>query len=118
MNVSSFVDMVPSLPPGGAVAILLSLIPFLLPGIAGALAADASDPMVRVPPVTYRSAFDGYERWRENGKVNWREANERVGRMGGHTGHMEETPPSPGGQPSGPLATAPQAGGQHQQHKP
>lgn len=120
MNLHLFVGLLPTLPAGGATAVLLSLLPFLLPGITLALAADPADPGARVPAISYRSAFDGYERWRDSPKAPWRESNELVGRMGGHPGHVEDAPA--GGQP--PAASAPAApdqrpaGGQHQHHKP
>ncbi|MCK6450156.1 MAG: hypothetical protein L6R19_04755 [Alphaproteobacteria bacterium] len=94
---------------------------FLL-GVAAARAADPGDPAAAAPTTRYRSAFDGYERWRDGGKAPWRDANEAVGRMGGHMGHMEDaSPQAPGDDqpPERPAGAAqPPSDGQHQHHKP
>lgn len=91
---------------------------FLL-GAAAARAADPSDPAAAAPTMRYRSAFDGYERWRDGDKAPWRDTNEAVGRMGGHMGHMEHAPPeAQGGDQPQAGAAEPPAGGRHQHHKP
>ena len=39
-----------------------------------------------VPPTLYNSAFTGYQRYREQAPVPWRELNDQVGQTGGHVG--------------------------------
>lgn len=57
-----------------------------------ALAADATTApeAARTPrtPPAYVSAFTDYRAWREPALVPWRRANEEVGRLGGHAGHL------------------------------
>ena len=55
----------------------------------GAAPADAS--RSAAPP--YRSAFEGYRAWRDPAPMNWREANETAGALGGHMGHVRGRPP-------------------------
>jgi hypothetical protein len=63
---------------------------------AGAAAAqsgarpDPADPQARVPAVPYRSAFEGYRSLEEPKRVPWRDANQEVGRVGGHMGVLRE----------------------------
>ena len=63
---------------------------------AGAAAAqearrpDPADPKAKVPPVEYRSAFDGYRSFAEQELRDWRKANEEVGATGGHLGHRPD----------------------------
>ena len=66
-----------------------------LAGIA-ASAADAQtsaprDPLdsrTHVPAVQYRSAFEGYQPYRDPAIAKWRDANDEVGDIGGHAGHL------------------------------
>ncbi len=106
--------------PGMAVAVLASLLPGLLINMTATNAADPSDPAAASPGVAYRSAFQGYERWRDGPKAPWRDSNDTVARMGGHMGHVEETAPPQAPASGQPAAGQPPAGGggQHQQHKP
>ena len=50
-------------------------------GVAGAAAAQGTP-----PPPEYRSAFADYRPYKEPVIVDWRAANEEVGRVGGHLG--------------------------------
>ena len=62
----------------------------LLAGAAVAQRAgrqDASDPAAKVPPVEFRSSFDGYRPFAEQDLRDWRKANEEVGAAAGHAGH-------------------------------
>jgi len=99
--------------------ILLVVAPALL--FAGAAVAqsdsrpDPRDPKVKVPPVEYRSAFEGYRPFAEPELRDWRKSNEEVGAAGGHAGprsgqgHGRETAkPQPG---------KPEASGGHGGHK-
>lgn len=57
-----------------------------------ALAADATavpdrSSAPRTPPA-YVSAFTDYRAWREPTLIPWKRANEEVGRLGGHAGHL------------------------------
>ncbi|MCE9657961.1 MAG: hypothetical protein K8R60_05335 [Burkholderiales bacterium] len=56
------------------------------------------------PAPTYRSAFDGYRRYQDQPVGSWRQANERVGRIGGWQAYAREA------QASGPAASAPAPG--------
>lgn len=47
---------------------------------------NPADPAVRVPPVTYESAFAGYVSYREQDVAPWRDVNDEVARTGGHAG--------------------------------
>ena len=55
-----------------------------------ALAAEAkpTDPAAPAPPVTYRSAFEGYRPFQEQPIADWRALNAEVGAAGGHIGIM------------------------------
>jgi hypothetical protein len=64
---------------------------------------DPSHPQTRVPPVEYRSAFNGYRPFNEEGPRDWRKSNDEVGAMGGHTAHRP-------GQGPGKQSSKPQPG--------
>jgi len=84
---------------------------FVLPALllAGAAFAQSAgrtnpaDPQASVPPVEYRSAFDGYRPFADEDLRDWRKSNDEVGAAGGHAGH-------PPGQGSGQQASKPRAG--------
>jgi hypothetical protein len=48
---------------------------------------DPRGPKVKVPPVEYRSAFEGYRPYAEPEPRDWRRSNEEVGAAGAHAGH-------------------------------
>jgi hypothetical protein len=83
------------------------VLPALL--LAGAAAAQSAgrmnpaDPQASVPPVEYRSAFEGYRPFAEEDLRDWRKSNDAVGAAGGHAGHRP-------GQGPGQQAPKPQAG--------
>jgi hypothetical protein len=49
--------------------------------------ANPRNAQAKVPPVTYRSAFEGYRAFADKELADWRSANEEVGAAGGHKGH-------------------------------
>jgi hypothetical protein len=85
--------------------------------VAGAAAAqgdarrDPASPQAKVPPVTYRSAFEGYRPLADEKMAPWRQSNEAVKSNGGHAGHAPDA-----SAPSKPAARPP-AGGAHGDHK-
>lgn len=76
---------------------------------AGAAAAqDAGrpnplDPRAQVPPVGYRSAFEGYRPFAAQELRDWRSSNDEVGAAGGHAGLR----PAPGAGDQGGKPQAP-----------
>ena len=71
--------------------------------VAGTVAAQSAerpnpnDPKAKVPPIEYRSAFEGYRPFTDQEATDWRRANEDVGAAGGHAGHRPGQGP---GQPT------------------
>ncbi len=53
-------------------------------------AADTSDPKAAVLPLVYRSAFQGYRPNAVAEVGNWKEANDKVGRIGGWRVYAKE----------------------------
>ena len=93
-------------------------IPFLaVPALlfAGVVAAQSAarnnpaDPQANVPPVEYRSAFEGYRPFSVEELRDWRKSNDEVGAAGGHASH----PPGqgPGRQTSKPQPGKPESSG-------
>jgi hypothetical protein len=75
-------------------------------GCAGGRSEAPPDPQAAsasVPPVEYRSAFEGYRRFADQELADWRRANEEVGAAGGHKGHAP-------GQGTGQQTSKPQPG--------
>jgi hypothetical protein len=64
---------------------------------------DPMDPRAKVPPVEFRSAFEGYKPYAEPELRDWRKSNEEVGAAGGHAGHRH-------GQGAGTQTSKPQPG--------
>lgn len=48
--------------------------------------ANPADPEAAAPSPQYRSAFDGYQPFRDEKLAPWREVNDEVGRIGGQIG--------------------------------
>ena len=90
----------------------------LLAGVAVAQVdgrSDPRDPKAKVPPVEFRSAFEGYRPYAEQDLRDWRKSNEEVGAAGGHAGHRPGQGP---GQPaSKPQPGKPESSGGHGGHK-
>ena len=82
------------------------------PGVAAAQSegrSDPRDPGTKVPPVEFRSAFEGYRPFAEQDLRDWRKSNEEVGAAGGHAGHR---PGQGAGKPtSKPPPGKPESGG-------
>ena len=91
----------------------LVVLPALL--LAGPAAAQGggrtnpADPQADVPQVEYRSAFDGYRTFAEDGLRDWRKSNDEVGAASGHAGHHPSQ--GPGEQTSKPQPGKPESSG-------
>src|SRR4030095_14180154 len=61
-----------------------------MPGLAlpPVVSADPADAKAASPMPQYRSAFADYRAWREPEPINWRNANDEAGAVGGHMGHV------------------------------
>jgi hypothetical protein len=65
-------------------------------GIALAQPAAKSRTAPAPSAPVYRSAFDSYRPWRaDEPSADWRQANQEMGQLGGHAGHLRGAPPSP-----------------------
>jgi hypothetical protein len=86
--------------------IVFAVLALLLAGTAVAQSdrrQNAVDPRAKVPPVEFRSAFEGYRPFLDQEMGDWRKANEEVGAAGGHAGHRP-------GQGAGTQSSMPQPG--------
>jgi hypothetical protein len=54
---------------------------------------DPADPKADVPVRAYESAFKGYRPYYDPDLVRWRVANEEMGRLNGHMGHVPGSVP-------------------------
>lgn len=61
-----------------------------------------ADPEASAPARAYDSAFKDYRPYTDPDLARWREANEEVGRLGGHIGHAGRVKPAP--KPPAPVA--------------
>ncbi|HYW56620.1 MAG TPA: hypothetical protein VE934_06655 [Polaromonas sp.] len=89
----------------------------------GASFANAQAPAPAAPaaaPAPYRSSFDGYQPYTDEKAVNWKEANDEVGRIGGWRAYAKEAQgPAAQGTPAAGTAADPHAGhGKPAQVKP
>ncbi len=67
---------------------------------------DPADPRAGAPlRPEYESAFKDYRRYNDTEKVRWREANQEMGRLNGHVGHVPGSVPQAGA----PSSTKPPA---------
>ena len=67
---------------------------------------DPADPKAAVPARTYESVFKDYRPYADPEIVRWRQANDDMGRLGGHVGHVpRESGPTvkPGAKPPAPA---------------
>ena len=67
------------------------------------------DPRSAAPPPARASAYEGYRPYRDEPLAPWREVNDEVGRVGGHSGVVRAEreaapPPAPPAQPPEPKA--------------
>ncbi len=84
--------------------ILAAVSALLFAGLAVAQSegrSDPRDPGTRVPPVEFRSAFEGYRPFAEQELRDWRKSNDEVGAAGGPAGHR------PGQGPGKPTSKQP-----------
>lgn len=79
-----------------------SAIPFVLLAVVASTAdaqqaapRDPANPAAPVPKPVHESAFTGYRPWSEPATVRWRDANEEVRHLGGHTGHVKPSAKAP-----------------------
>lgn len=67
---------------------------FFLSGIAAAQTPVSASPMPEAPqatPPVYRSAFEGYKPYTDDKLLNWKEANDNTGRIGGWRTYAKES---------------------------
>ena len=97
--------------------IMFVAVPALLcAGVAVAQGDDRRDPRdarAKVPPVEYRSAFDGYRQYADPELRDWRKSNEEVGVAGGRA---DRPGPGAGSEAPKPRPTEP-APHDHREHK-
>ncbi|MGQ9861412.1 MAG: hypothetical protein ACUVSD_05335 [Thiobacillaceae bacterium] len=62
-------------------------VPIALLAVVSVLAQAQMPEHAAYPRLEYRPALADYAPYRETGLDDWRAANERVGRLGGHMGH-------------------------------
>lgn len=80
------------------------------PGAQAQSPAQAS-PAPASSPVEFRSSFEGYQPYTEEKIINWKEANDRVGRIGGWRAYAKEAQqPSGGSAPPEAKPADPHAG--------
>ncbi len=77
--------------------------------------SDPRQPKAKVPPVEFRSAFEGYRPYADRELRDWRKSNEEVGAAGGHAG--ERPGQGPGSETSKPQPGKPESSGGHGGHK-
>jgi len=81
-----------------AILVLSALLPLL---------AQGQDEPVH-PRLEYRPVLADYVPYRETEMADWRAANDTVGRLGGHMGHVEPQPEEPKRRPAaGPSGAQP-----------
>jgi hypothetical protein len=77
--------------------------------------SDPRDPKTKVPPVEFRSAFEGYRPYADSDLRDWRNSNEEVGAAGGHAGQRPGQ--GAGSDTSKPQPGKPESSGAHGGHK-
>ncbi len=91
-------------PPLGALAVCLAVsAPTALAATPAAAdtAAPASATAAEPTPPIFRSAFDGYRRYRDDQPLaDWRAVNDLVGGLGGHIGQYGQPDPTPAPDPA------------------
>lgn len=88
--------------------VLISALPGLSAAQSPATAVPASAAQAS-SPLAFRSALDGYQPYTDEKIVNWKEANDNVGRIGGWREYAKEArqPQAPEATPPGDARTAP-----------
>jgi hypothetical protein len=74
--------------------IFIAVPALLLAGVSAAQ-SDPRDARAKVPPVEFRSTFEGYRPYADQSLRDWRKSNEEVGRQGPQP--HPPVPASPGG---------------------
>ncbi|MBC7600341.1 MAG: hypothetical protein H7238_15170 [Polaromonas sp.] len=64
---------------------------------AHAQSPTQASPASASPPTEFRSSFEGYQAHTEEKIINWKEANDRVGRIGGWRAYAKEAQQPSGG---------------------
>lgn len=102
--------------PRGLLAVL-ALSPALW--LASTVSAQTAPPTAQ-PADTFRSALEGYQPYTEEKTINWKEANDLTGRIGGWRVYAKEAQqPAAAGSPPAPPPADPHAGhGKPPQAKP
>jgi hypothetical protein len=77
--------------------------------------SDPRDSKANVPPVEFRSAFEGYRPYADRELRDWRKSNEEVGAAGGHAGQRPGQ--GPGRETSKPQPGKAESYGGHGGHK-
>lgn len=68
--------------------------------VAAAGSSASAQPVgAAAPTIDYRSAFDGYNTWRDEPLRDWRKLNDDMRRLGGHAGHLRGAPEPTGTTP-------------------
>jgi hypothetical protein len=67
-------------------------------------------PRATVAPEPYRSALDGYQPFKEEKVLPWKESNDTVGRIGGWKAYAQEAQGTSAETPPKPAAVDPHAG--------
>lgn len=84
--------------PARHAALALAALPFYV-GIAHAQTGPANTPstpssppatMTREAPAAYRSAFEGYQPYTEEKTIDWKQANDTTGKIGGWRAYAKE----------------------------
>lgn len=57
--------------------------------------ADRQQPAGSAPAESYRSVFDDYKAIQDEALRDWRQANDEMGRLRGHMGHLNVTSHAP-----------------------
>lgn len=81
--------------------------------------SNPTDPGAPVASVRYESAFKTFRSSQEDGPSPdkaWRSANEEMGRLGGHVGHMKEAAPQSSSSPAANPPAQKQGANDHSKH--
>ena len=57
---------------------------------SAALTAGGASAQISAPALKYESAFDGYTRFADEKRANWRDVNDTAGLLGGHAAHLRD----------------------------
>jgi hypothetical protein len=71
-------------------ACLFAVVTTSAQGPAHSAPADPLDPQAQVPQTVHSTSLSHYRRWRDETLLPWREANDRVARIGGWRAYARE----------------------------